>query len=98
MAYVEWIDIGEGHEYYLMYWQTNDERRGQLWGIRERHRKDDGSWCLSEGGGAIHFNRESGINSGWDLVTLEPLTITPSLQCLNCPSHGFITDGKWKEC
>lgn len=31
----------------------------------------------------------------WTLITLDPLTITPSLLCRVCGHHGFITNGKW---
>jgi hypothetical protein len=31
----------------------------------------------------------------WDLVNLEPLTVTPSLLCPTCKHHGCITDGRW---
>ena len=30
----------------------------------------------------------------WTLVTREPLTLTPSIQCY-CGLHGHITNGKW---
>lgn len=33
--------------------------------------------------------------NGWDLVSEEPLTLSPSLLCLACGHHGFIRDGKW---
>jgi hypothetical protein len=29
------------------------------------------------------------------IVSREPLTITASLACADCPWHGFITDGRW---
>lgn len=31
----------------------------------------------------------------WTLHSLNPLTVTPSLLCLDCKAHGFITNGKW---
>lgn len=34
-------------------------------------------------------------DDGWDLIALEPLTISPSLLCNACGHHGFIRDGKW---
>lgn len=37
----------------------------------------------------------SGDPHGWTVVQAEPLTISPSLLCPNCGSHGFIRDGKW---
>lgn len=31
----------------------------------------------------------------WLLVSEEPLTISPSVLCLECGHHGHIRDGKW---
>ena len=33
--------------------------------------------------------------SGHTLLSASPLTISPSLACRGCPSHGFIRDGLW---
>ena len=35
---------------------------------------------------------------GWQLVSRDPLTISPSVLCGECKVHGFITDGKWVPC
>ena len=43
-------------------------------------------WCV----GGITFG-----GNGWTLEGKEPLTISPSLLCRACGSHGFIRDGKW---
>jgi hypothetical protein len=32
---------------------------------------------------------------GWRIERIEPLTVTPSILCGSCGTHGFITDGKW---
>lgn len=32
---------------------------------------------------------------GWDLLSEQPLTISPSLLCRTCGNHGFIRSGKW---
>lgn len=37
-------------------------------------------------------------NLRWTIVTTEPLTVTPSVHCLDCGTHGFITDGIWRSC
>lgn len=34
-------------------------------------------------------------SDGWELVSLEPLTLSPSLLCRVCGHHGFIRDGRW---
>ena len=31
----------------------------------------------------------------WTLAQREPLTVTPSILCVDHGAHGFITDGKW---
>jgi hypothetical protein len=31
----------------------------------------------------------------WTVVSEDPLTLTPSLQCRACGDHGFVTNGKW---
>lgn len=74
------------------------EYKGERAGLNEWHRKADGSWCR----GWVAFNGAAWARGfsgtafqGWDIVQSEPLTLTPSLQCRACPSHGFITGGKW---
>lgn len=32
----------------------------------------------------------------WQVVSLDPLTLSPSLLCHACGNHGFIRDGKWQ--
>jgi hypothetical protein len=32
---------------------------------------------------------------GWDLLSEDPLTLSPSLLCTACQHHGFIREGKW---
>lgn len=34
--------------------------------------------------------------SGWSVSSWDPLTVTPSLRCLGCGTHGFITNGRWE--
>lgn len=31
----------------------------------------------------------------WRVVQAEPLTVTPSIHCLACGTHGWITNGEW---
>lgn len=45
--------------------------------------------------GAVNFDLP--VNEGqtvWQLHSLEPLHIEPSVLC-NCGDHGFIRDGRW---
>lgn len=32
---------------------------------------------------------------GWEVVSEEPLTLSPSLLCRACGHHGFIRVGRW---
>lgn len=34
-------------------------------------------------------------DGGWTVTCWEPLTVTPSLLCRDCGTHGFITAGAW---
>jgi hypothetical protein len=74
------------------------EYEGEPAGINESHRRPDGAWCR----GWVPFKgskwetqfRANPIQS-WEVVQQEPLTLTPSIACRVCGSHGHITDGKW---
>jgi hypothetical protein len=35
------------------------------------------------------------LDGGHRLVSRYPLTITPSILCPDCNTHGFVTDGQW---
>lgn len=57
----------------------------------------EAGWC----GGGAHFARplhpsvREQSYPVWDVRSWDPLHIEPSLACTNCPSHGFIRDGRW---
>lgn len=35
------------------------------------------------------------LGAGHTIVNADPLTILPSILCLDCGTHGFIQDGRW---
>lgn len=35
------------------------------------------------------------LTRGWVVERAEPLTVSPSILCGSCKTHGFIRDGKW---
>ena len=35
---------------------------------------------------------------GHTVVSIDPVTITPSCGCDDCGLHGFLTDGVWRDC
>lgn len=87
------LDLGHGHRFTF----AVDGTEKRVGGIHEHPRKDgpdaDGE---TECGGAITF-RGCGDGPQWDVVSEEPLTLSPSLLCRRCGSHGFIRNGVWEE-
>lgn len=82
----EWLDLGHGVQIQRRFLPGSDEPAGIEW----RHpRPDSGLTCAA--GGWIPL----GHDHGWTLESNNPLTITPSLLCRVCHSHGFITNGVW---
>ena len=71
--------------------------------MADRDWKDlGGGFAYFMGNEAIGFkcpHRQRSIpfvgEKAWDLVSREPLTLSPSINCLDCGCHGFIQSGKW---
>lgn len=84
----------------FVYWKDETEPYQALWYHRPRTPKEhtlDGlkGWCM---GGFGWRNPDAADFQGrvtWTLESWEPLTVSPSLLCLDCQAHGFIRDGKW---
>lgn len=45
-------------------------------------------------GGAVLINGRGSSRLGHDLVSINPLTFSPSWLC-DCGDHGWVRDGKW---
>lgn len=92
----EHIDLGFEHR---ASWIVN--KAGERIGVLVDHpSKVDGTPC----GGGIQWrgtewqeaNPDKDVSKGrWELHSLEPLDISPSLLCVTCGDHGFIRAGKW---
>lgn len=84
----EAISLGNDHFY------TPAHYEGKWVGIHEWHKDNNGEWCV----GYVPFV-DTALASGdaWDVQSLDPLTISPSLLCRHCSSHGFIREGRWVE-
>lgn len=90
----DWLDIGDGVSIELRY------ADGVLGGVEYRH-------PIPDGASSVNPLKRVGYCSGyvnikgrpfaerWDLVSLEPLTLAPSLLCTACGHHGHIVNGKW---
>lgn len=84
-------DLGHGVRIAFTTWHEHDPV-----GLIEEHTDPTGHRC----GGGILFDlpgvREAFPNRPvWTLVTVDPLTITPSLLC-DCGHHGWIKNGRWE--
>lgn len=86
------IDIGHGHSIEFVKYEA-DPRTA----INDYHLNKDGKECtgfisFKEGAWAKSFDNKI---TTWDVISLEPLTLFPSILCRACGEHGFIRDGKW---
>jgi hypothetical protein len=84
------IDLGHDTFY------TKVMREGEWVAIHEWHRCRSGEY----GAGFIAFTERVKPDwwaggPTWELISTDPLTLSPSLACQNCPHHGFIREGKW---
>jgi Family of unknown function (DUF6527) len=62
-------------------------------GLIESHQLPDGRWCE----GSVMFKGRGGGSPEWAIVLEDPLTLTPSILCRTCGSHGYIEGGRWRE-
>lgn len=87
------IDIGLGH------WIRRVEWEGEPAAIDDFHLRPDGSVCsgfIPFRGTAYSKLFEGSPNyQAWDVLSAEPLTLSPSLLCRVCGDHGYITNGRW---
>ncbi len=86
------LDIGDGHKIVV------NEYQGETAGVVEYHRKADGDWCsgwvaFAGSKWAAHFQEKI---ISWQVISRDPLTLSPSILCRACGNHGFIENGKWK--
>lgn len=98
-------DLGDGHSFIWIC-----DRSGKAIGLMEHHMpgpdaRPGAKYC----GGYVCWTPadKQDVATPWrasnhQLLAGGPgdeqhLTLAPSLACRNCPSHGFIRDGKWTE-
>jgi hypothetical protein len=90
------IDFGHGvHGRWVV------DKQGNRIGLLESHPKPDGTGrCF----GSVYFRTPEAQVAApdhyarmalWDLHSLEPLDISPSVLCRTCGHHGFIRNGEW---
>lgn len=90
------IDLGGGHrfEFAGTPYESGAEGYAALWGGLHYHpRPDNGEECA----GAVAFApREDKPEPQWQVHSLQPLTLSPSVLCRICGCHGFIRNGRWE--
>lgn len=79
-----WEDIGYGVRIQKRYVD------GALGGVGYKHPRHEGSGDCE---GYIAVKPEWA--DGWDVLSVEPLTLSPSMRCRACEHHGFIKEGRW---
>lgn len=91
-------DLGQGHSFV---WMT-DDGGGKVIGLIESHALASGGYCHGYIAWVVPSRKGSAIKPRHELVSGCPgeedkVTISPSLQCTQCSSHGWIQDGKWRD-
>lgn len=86
------IDLGHGVK--IVFYEWNDTFPA---GMIEEHDKPDGSGRCR---GSIPFDvpgvRENlSDRDVWQVESIDPLTLSPSLLCTVCGHHGFVRQGRW---
>lgn len=91
-------DLGGGYSYRFLAWSPDRKLNPQF----HESTHPDVEKCgiimtCPHGNGGIHFIIPGHplFQDGWTVISLDPLTLTPSLDRKECGCHGFITDGKW---
>jgi len=97
----ELLDLGHGHTLRFTGWSPDRELNPQYEGIPDIERVgaiiDTGNGCQS----MVWFDLpgyDEVFGPGrpvWQVLSWEPLTLSPSLLCQLCGDHGFVRDGRW---
>lgn len=89
---MEPLELGYGVTLRFTSWKDT-ERVGY---IQSHHRPDNGTPC--ESGGLFDLPGVAEAfpdRNRWHVESWDPLTLSPSLLCTACGSHGFIREGRW---
>lgn len=76
------------------YIPATDESPAELWWSHTCNRPD---LVADPTGGTYRRASQLPVNltRGWVIECAEPLTVSPSILCIRCRTHGFIRDGRW---
>lgn len=87
----DWINLGHDVSIVFTSWRSHAKA-----GLIHAHSQPDNNEPCS---GGIMFDLPGVAEAFpgrplWQLIQLEPLTVSPSLLC-DCGHHGFIREGEW---
>ena len=100
----DWRDLGHDHRYSLTVWSPDRDLNPQYADVSDidpcgaivEHLTPAGEPCKSH----IYFD-VPGVDAitteahRWQVQSLDPLTVSPSLLCRRCGDHGWVTNGAW---
>ncbi len=102
------LDLGDGHTLTWADWNPDLDLNPQWAHLADRlparftaiigHAAPDGSPCDSGVTLDTEMARLAGFadRAVWQVESLDPLTLSPSLLCGRCGDHGFIREGAWR--
>lgn len=82
------IDLGRDCSAELRYLPNEDSPAGIMWGHP----------CDPSNHSQANWIPVGDTGHRWRLESLDPLTLSPSLLCRICGTHGFIRSGRWEPC
>lgn len=100
------IDLGHGFSYSFYGWNPDRELNPQYKDIPTLEKAGIIVNC-PHGPGTVPFEVKepwksvpvlSNRKQYWNVKSLNPLTLEPSIISPDCGCHGYITDGKWVPC
>lgn len=98
------VDIGHGHSITWFGWFPDRDLNPQYDGVPDIDRMGVTIWHPAPDGGqcagAITFDVPgvAALRPGgpvWQVISLDPLHVEPSVLCRACGDHGFIRGGAW---
>ena len=85
------LDLGNGYTGYLFACSEAHPHPSGYAGVTVRHATPDGNQC----GHIATWDGSHDPDHTWELVSIDPLHIEPSILCHTCGDHGWIRNGQW---
>lgn len=101
------LDLGDGHRLYWVGWSPDRALNPQYADMPDierigaivEHLDKQGQVCPGYVGFDVPgVERFGGDRQRWKIESMEPLTLSPSIECKKCKDHGYIRNGRWEAC